>query len=330
MTLSTLCIGLIPSYKLIGFYAPVLLLIFRFSQGLAAGGEFNNSAILLMENTEKKKIMLGSWTGFASSAGMSLGALSSVIISVYFSSTDSWRYAYYIATIISVVVLLARYKIRESYEFTHLSRSKKKINIFRELGNYKIGIFTVFISGAFVSVYIYACMVYFMDYFLITSKIHHLNPIFIAMIAQVLVTVLIPVMAIIGSKFDYLKVFQYCIIGICIAAVVLFKSAFNSTLIGIILAVMIYATSGAGISALVFRYMYNLFPTHIRCFATSFSWGMAAALFGATTPIVAHFFVRKGFINFPWVYILFFGAIYLITINCLNIKKYLIFKSSQV
>jgi MFS transporter, MHS family, proline/betaine transporter len=327
MTLSTLCIGLIPSYKLIGLYAPLLLLAFRFTQGLAAGGEFNNSAILLMENAEKNKTMLGSWTGFASSAGMSMGALSAVIMTVYFSSMDSWRYAYYIATIISIVVLLARYKIRESYEFTHLSKGKRKINIFKELGNYKVSIFTVFISGAFLSVYIYACMVYFMDYYLTMSKIHNLNPIVIAMVAQVLVTILIPFMAIIGGLFNYLKVFQYCIIGICIAAVVLFKSALYNYSIGIIIAVVIYAISGAGISALVFRYMYNLFPTHIRCLATSFSWGMAAALFGATTPIVAHFFVGKGFVNFPWVYILVFGVIYLITINALNIKKHLIFQS---
>ncbi|MBC2632301.1 MFS transporter, partial [Salmonella enterica subsp. enterica serovar Enteritidis] len=49
MTLSTFCIGLIPSYATIGFWAPVLLLIAKMVQGFSVGGEYTGASIFVAE-----------------------------------------------------------------------------------------------------------------------------------------------------------------------------------------------------------------------------------------------------------------------------------------
>lgn len=40
MAVPTACIGLLPTYEMIGIYAPILLTLIRLVQGVAIGGEF--------------------------------------------------------------------------------------------------------------------------------------------------------------------------------------------------------------------------------------------------------------------------------------------------
>lgn len=49
MGMSTMLIGLIPSYAQIGVWAPVCLVILRFSQGLGAGAELSGGTVMLGE-----------------------------------------------------------------------------------------------------------------------------------------------------------------------------------------------------------------------------------------------------------------------------------------
>lgn len=46
MSISTFCIGLIPSYASIGIWAPILLLLCKMAQGFSVGGEYTGASIL--------------------------------------------------------------------------------------------------------------------------------------------------------------------------------------------------------------------------------------------------------------------------------------------
>ena len=50
MGISTVVIGLLPGYATIGIFAPLLLALARFGQGLGLGGEWGGAALLATEN----------------------------------------------------------------------------------------------------------------------------------------------------------------------------------------------------------------------------------------------------------------------------------------
>ncbi len=55
MGIATACIGLLPSFSQIGWWAPVLLVFLRAVQGFAVGGEWGGGAALGGERAEGKK-----------------------------------------------------------------------------------------------------------------------------------------------------------------------------------------------------------------------------------------------------------------------------------
>ncbi len=82
MSISTFCIGLIPSYDTIGIWAPILLLICKMAQGFSVGGEYTAGRRYLLRNTpDRKRGFMGSWLDFGSIAGFVLGAGVVVLIS---------------------------------------------------------------------------------------------------------------------------------------------------------------------------------------------------------------------------------------------------------
>ena len=72
MGVSTLLIGLTPSFDRIGVVAPVLLIVFRVAQGISFGAEFGTAATWVVEQAARSKHrgFWGAWVGFAIPIGL--------------------------------------------------------------------------------------------------------------------------------------------------------------------------------------------------------------------------------------------------------------------
>ncbi|NQD64329.1 MHS family MFS transporter [Bacillus haikouensis] len=139
---ATFIIGLLPTYAVIGVWAPVLLVTMRLLQGFALGGEYGGASLLVIEHSPRKK--RGFWGAFLQSAtplGLLLAsgvfALISLLPEEQFMAWG-WRVPFLISVILLVVGTFIRLKISETPAFKEMKESKEevKVPLFEVLKNY--------------------------------------------------------------------------------------------------------------------------------------------------------------------------------------------------
>jgi MHS family proline/betaine transporter-like MFS transporter len=70
----TLVIGLLPTYDVIGLWAPILLILLRMMQGLAVGGEYSSSIVFMIERSpSNQRGLIGSFSPMGAFLGLLLG-----------------------------------------------------------------------------------------------------------------------------------------------------------------------------------------------------------------------------------------------------------------
>ena len=125
MGLSTFVIGLLPSYKTAGWFAPIMLILIRVLQGLALGGEYGGAAVYVGEHVPDSK--RGFYTSFIQiTATLGLFVSLVVILITQNSMTPAhfadygWRIPFLISIILVAVSLYVRLKMKESPIFAQL------------------------------------------------------------------------------------------------------------------------------------------------------------------------------------------------------------------
>lgn len=128
MAASTLLIGLLPGYAMLGLAAPVLLVALRLLQGMALGGEIPSSLCWLSEHAGQRRSGLVTATLLAGvNSGMLLGQGVALVIERAFGSEQAldwaWRLAFLFGSLVGVVAYFVRRHVGETAEFTQLHQN---------------------------------------------------------------------------------------------------------------------------------------------------------------------------------------------------------------
>jgi metabolite-proton symporter len=134
MGISTVVIGLLPTYASIGTMAPALLALCRFGQGLGLGGEWGGAVLLATENAPPGKRawygmfpQLGAPIGFFLSGGIFL-LLSQVLSDAEFFSYG-WRIPFLASSLLVIVGLYIRLKIHETPDFQKVLEKNERVKV---------------------------------------------------------------------------------------------------------------------------------------------------------------------------------------------------------
>ncbi len=122
MGISTLLIGLLPGYAVLGIWAPILLCLLRLSQGIGLGGEWGGAALLATEHApEGKRGWFGMFPQLGPSVGFLLATLSFLGLSVFLTDAEfkawGWRLPFIASALLVVVGLYVRFKLAETPVF---------------------------------------------------------------------------------------------------------------------------------------------------------------------------------------------------------------------
>jgi MFS family permease len=120
MGFATVLIGALPTYQMVGLWAPILLVIVRVIQGLAFGAEWGGAILMVFEHAPWRK--RGLYTGITQ-AGFPVGLLLAnlaFLVSVPLGDQWAWRVPFLASVILIFVGIMIRLKIDESPEFEEL------------------------------------------------------------------------------------------------------------------------------------------------------------------------------------------------------------------
>ncbi|ALL69464.1 Permeases of the major facilitator superfamily (plasmid) [Paraburkholderia caribensis MBA4] len=130
MGAATMCMGLLPTYQQIGIAAPIALVLLRILQGLAAGGEWSGSILMIHESAPpSRRGALAAWSPSGAAFGFVLST-AAFLLAQTLSSDDflswGWRVPFLCSVVLVVLGLWMRRSVEESADFVAVKATHRE------------------------------------------------------------------------------------------------------------------------------------------------------------------------------------------------------------
>lgn len=294
MGISTVCIGLLPTYAQIGIVAPLLLALCRLGQGLGLGGEWSGAVLLATENApEGKRAWYGMFPQLGAPIGFILATGSFLLLGAFMSEqsfmTWGWRIPFLASALLVVVGLYIRLKLHETPAFQKVLDKQKEVNIpFKVVftKHYKM-LFLGTVAAICTFVVFYLTTVFALNWG--TTQLGYSRDEFLIMqlVATLCFAAFIPLSAVFAEKFGR----RATSIGVCLLSAV-FGLVFSSMLAsGSGFIVFLFLCFGLAIMGMTYgpigTVLSEIFPTSVRYTGSALTFNLAG-IFGASfAPIIA-------------------------------------------
>ncbi len=329
MSISTVSIGLIPSYATIGIWAPILLLLAKLAQGFSVGGEYTGAAIFVAEySPDRKRGFLGSWLDFGSIAGFILGAGVVILITSIVGNENflswGWRLPFFIAAPLGLLGIYLRHALEETPTFQqHVdkidSNSRKEIAepprvSFREIFTKQWRALIVSVGLVIATNVTYYMLLTYMPSYM-SHSLHYPEDHGLIIIIAIMVGMLFvqPFMGLMSDRFGRRPFVIIGSIGLFILAIPSFI-LIQSNVIGLIflgfliLAVLLNCFIGVMASTLP-----AMFPTNIRYSALAIAFNVSVMVAGITPTFAAWLVEATHNLFVPAYYLMVVALIGLVT-----------------
>ncbi|WP_040341742.1 MFS transporter [Bacillus smithii] len=294
MGISTFGMGVLPTYQVIGIWAPIFLTCLRFIQGLALGGEWGGSVLLAVEYAPKdKRGLFGSVPQMGISVGLILGTLALSVMTLLpekdFMSWG-WRVPFLLSAILIILGLWIRKGIEETPSFKK-AQEKGEVSkiplvdtlryhwkeVFIAMGTKVVETAPFYIFGTFVVSYATANLHF--------SKTSALTAV---LIGSVTATILAPFIGMLSDRIGRKPIYVSGIVSTILYAFPYFWLLQQKSVALLIIATVIgLGVIWGSINAVQGTMFSEIFSAKIRYTGISLGYQLGAAIAGGTAPLVA-------------------------------------------
>ncbi|EJO45807.1 general substrate transporter [Enterobacter sp. SST3] len=287
-------IGLLPTYEMIGLWAPALLILMRIIQGMGIGGEWGGALLLAYEYApEKRKGFFGS----IPQAGVTIGMLMATFIvslMTLFSEADflswGWRIPFLLSSVLVLLGLWIRKDIDETPDFQRVKASGQVAKAplrdtlkhhWREVliaaGLKVVETAPFYIFSTFVVSYATSTLTY--------QKSQALEAV---TLGALVATIMIPLMGLLSDKLGRQRMYAISVFVLGLFIVPWFMLLNTGTTWGIVLATVIaFGVLWAPVTAVLGTLCSEIFSANVRYTGITLGYQLGAALAGGTAPLIA-------------------------------------------
>ena len=294
MGLSTVFIGLLPTYASIGVLAPILLAVCRLGQGLGLGGEWGGAVLLATENAPPGK---RAWYGMFPQLGAPIGFICSTGIFVLLTEwlTDAqflawgWRVPFLASTALVFVGLYVRLRLEETPAFVRAIENDERVAVpmltvvSKHPGTLLLGTFAA--TATFVIFYLMT--VFTLSWGVSELGFERQEFLLLQMGGVLFFGFMIPVSAVIADRRGRLPMLIAASFGIA-----LFGLTFESLFVAdSYWSALLFLSLGLGLMGLTYgplgTALSELFPTAIRYTGSSVTFNLAGIVGASLAPYIA-------------------------------------------
>jgi metabolite-proton symporter len=317
MGVSTVAIGLLPTYASIGIAAPALLALCRFGQGLGLGGEWGGAVLLAVENAPPGKRawygmfpQLGAPVGFFFSGGIFL-LLSEFLTDEQFFSFG-WRIPFLASAALVLVGLYVRLTITETPVFrAAMTREHRaKVPMFVVLREYPRQLVMGVLSSLVTFVLFYLMTVFALSWGTTALGYTRATFLVIQLIGVLFFAITIPISAKIAEhgRRQWLIWVTVAIgaFGFVLAPLLSggFTGAVAAMILGLSLMGLTYGPIGTVLS--------ELFPTRVRYTGSSLTFNLAGIFGASLAPYIATWLAQHYSLRYVGYYLTAASALTLV------------------
>jgi len=335
MGAATTLIGLLPTYGTIGIAAPLLLVLLRFVQGLAIGGQWGGAMLLVTENAPANK---RGWYGAYAQAGAPVGVILAnlAFIGVSMNMSDDafmswgWRLPFIASIVLIGISLYVQLRLEDTEAFkalqatqaAHVADSGKRAAspVIEAIKRYPRRILLA--AGAFLSVQVtfYILIAFTVAYGLNSPTVDLSRD---AMLAAVLIAagVMVPSQFWFSGLSDRLgrkKIYRWGAILTGVWGFALFPLIDTGSLPLIVLGITLGLTFLGMQYGPQAAYFTELFSTEVRYSGASLGYQIGAIIGGALAPTIAVLLWNELGIFFVSLYIMLAAGLTLLSLALLE------------
>ena len=282
-------ISLLPTFEVVGYIAPLMLVVLRTLQGIGQGGEFPGVVVFSIEIAEKNKGTIGATVASSGIFGFVIGSLVCSFFSLESMPDWAWRVPFAIGFFLCFVGFFIRRKLLESREFI---QKKSKDNPFiciiqRETMRGLVTMFMAALSN--VSFYL---MFFYVN--TILSKIWSPTKAYIFNSTVLIFYIFCMIGAgWLADKFSPPRVLRIFSILLFFCLIPIFYLVGTKNREAVICAQILGAMLTAGIMGPQHVYFSKIWDSTCRYSGVSVYFSLAVALFGSTAPVVTLYIENK-------------------------------------